>query len=105
MGDEQECADIGAIQAHLDGPTAFALQSAYRFEARKAFVHWDCGKRVQRAMIRNAAPVPGPYKTGDIVSYRREARLPRRWFPMGAELVLKHAGHFPEGCTGTARIN
>ena len=46
LGDEQERADIGAIQAHLDGPTAFALQAEYRLQARKAFVGWDCGKRV-----------------------------------------------------------
>ena len=66
--------DIGAIQAHVDGPISFALQSECRLQARKAFVQWDCGKRVQRAMLRNAAPVPGPYKVGDIVSYCRKAR-------------------------------
>ena len=35
---------------------------------------WDCGSRVQRALLRNAAAVPGPYKVGDIVSYSRKAR-------------------------------
>ena len=25
-------------------------------------------------MLRNAKPIPGPYKVGDIVSYRRDAR-------------------------------
>ena len=69
LGDESEAADIGAIQAHVDGPTEFALQSAYRLEARKAFVHHDCSERVQRAVLRNAAPINGPYKVGDIVSY------------------------------------
>ena len=29
QGDEAEAYDIGAIQAHMDGPTAFALQSKY----------------------------------------------------------------------------
>jgi hypothetical protein len=28
-GDEDERHDIGAIQAHLDGPTEFALQAKY----------------------------------------------------------------------------
>ena len=45
LGDEEERADIGAIQAHFDGPTTFALQSAYRLEARKAFIKWDFGFR------------------------------------------------------------
>ena len=75
LGDEQERADIGAIQAHLDGPTAFALQAEYRLQARKAFVGWDCGKRVQRVMLRNASAVTGPYKVGDIISYCRRPRL------------------------------
>ena len=74
MGDEEERHDIGAIQAHVDGPTEFALQSKYRLEARQAFIQWDCGSRIQRGYLRNAVPVPGPYKVGDIVSYCRRAR-------------------------------
>ena len=74
MGDEDERHDIGAIQAHFDGPTEFALQSKYRLEAREAFIRWDCGSRIQRGYLRNAVPVPGPYKVGDIVSYCRRAR-------------------------------
>ena len=52
LGDEEEAADIGAIQAHVDGPTEFAIQSKYRQEARKQFVNWDCGERVQRGLLR-----------------------------------------------------
>ena len=74
MGDEEECHDIGAIQAHLDGPTEFALQARYRLAARESFIKWDCGERVQKGYLRNATAVPGPYKTGDIVSYSRRAR-------------------------------
>ena len=58
----------------MDGPTAFALQAKYREKARKQFVKWDCGQRVQRALLRNAAPLPGPYAVGDIVSYCRRPR-------------------------------
>jgi len=74
MGDEEEANDIGAIQAHVDGPIQFALQAKARFEARQAFIKWDCGERVSRAYLRNAVPVPGPYKVGDIISYCRRAR-------------------------------
>ena len=74
FGDEEYCHDIGAIQAHLDGPTEFALQARYRLAARESFIKWECGERVQKGYLRNAAAVPGPYKTGDIVSYSRRAR-------------------------------
>ena len=36
QGDEEEFADIGAIQSRIDGPTAFALQGKYRQRAREA---------------------------------------------------------------------
>ena len=50
------------------------MQSKFRFIAGKSFIKWDCGERMQRAVLRNAGPVPGPYRLGDIVSYCREAR-------------------------------
>ena len=75
LTDESERHDVVTLQAHVDGPTAFVEQSRYRTKARKAFIEWDCGHRVQRGILRNAAPVPGPYKVGDIVSYCRKARL------------------------------
>ena len=74
MGDEEECHDIGAIQAHLDGPTEFALQARYRLAARENFIKWDCGESLQKGYLRNATAVPGPYKTGDIISSSRRAR-------------------------------
>ena len=55
-------------KVHVDGPTEFALQGQYRLKSREAFVKLDCGDRVQRAYLRNAVPVPGPYKVGDIIS-------------------------------------
>ena len=72
MGDEDECLDVGAVQAHADGPTFFGVQSRYRAKAREAFVGWDCGER--RAALRKAAPVVGSYQVGGILSYCREAR-------------------------------
>ena len=74
MRDEDECLDVGALQAHADGPTTFGVQSRYRGNAREAFVRWDCGERVRRAAVRKAAPVVGSYQVRDIVSYCREAR-------------------------------
>ena len=74
LGDEEERANIGAIQAHVDGPTAFALQGRYRQHAREASIRWDCSGKVQRALLRKAAHVPRPYNIGDIVSYFRKAR-------------------------------
>ena len=38
MGDEDECLDVSALQAHADGPTTFGIQSRYRAKAREAFV-------------------------------------------------------------------
>ena len=62
MGDEDECLDVSALQAHADGPTTFGIQSRYRAKALEAFVRWDCGERVRRATLRKAAPVAGSYQ-------------------------------------------
>ena len=74
MGDQSECLDVGALQAHDDGPRTFGIQSRYRAKAREAFVPWDCGERVRRGALRKAAPVVGSDQVGDIVSYCREPR-------------------------------
>ena len=37
MGDEDECLDVGALQAHADGPTTFGVRSRHRAKAREAF--------------------------------------------------------------------
>ena len=65
MGDGDECLDVGALQAHADGPTTFGVQSRYRAKAREAFVRWDCGERVRRPALRKAAPVVGSYQVGE----------------------------------------
>ena len=74
LGDEEEAADIGAIQGHIDGPTEFGIQTRYRHLAREAFIRWDCSEKVGRAVLRKAAPLSGDYRVGDIVSYCRDAR-------------------------------
>ena len=74
VGDEDECLDVGAVQAHADGPTTFGVRSRYRAGACEAFVRWDCCDRVGRAALRKAAPVVGSYQIGDIISYCRVAR-------------------------------
>ena len=52
----------------------FGIQTMYRHKARESFVRWDCSQKVARANLRKAAPVPGPYRVGDGVSYCREPR-------------------------------
>ena len=64
VGDE--CIDMGALQAHADGPTTFCVQSRFRAKAREALARWDCSERVTRAALREAAPVVGSYQVGDI---------------------------------------
>ena len=56
MSGEDECLDVGALQAHAGGPATFGVQSRYRAKAREAFVRWGCGERVRRATFRKAAP-------------------------------------------------
>ena len=69
QGDIEEYADVGTIQAHLDGPTAFGIQNRYRLLVREQFVKWDLGERMQRAICWNASSVDGPYEVGDVVSF------------------------------------
>ena len=72
MGEEDECLDVSALQAHADGPTTYGIQSHYRSKEREAFVRWDCGERVRRAALRKAAPVVGSFQVG-----RHRLVLPR----------------------------
>ena len=69
--DEQDHADLGVLQGQLDGPSQFARRTQLRTAARKAFVKEDCGRRVARAVLRKAAPLPGDYCAGDLVCYQR----------------------------------
>ena len=72
--DEEGHADLGAIQDTIDPKSRFALQHQARAEAKKAFVHMDTSKRVQRALLRNAKPIPHEYAVGDIVTFHRDGK-------------------------------
>ena len=78
----QEWADLGAIEAQADPDSIFALQHQARVEARKAFVHLDCSRRVQKALLRNAQPIPRDYAVGDLVCFRRDNQIGgTKWSP------------------------
>ena len=46
---EDQFADLGAIEDQVDAESRFAFQHQARLEAKKAFIHLDTSKRVQRA--------------------------------------------------------
>ena len=70
--DEQEFADLGPLQRHLEPGAAFVRRAELRVSARLALIREDCGRRVARAVLRKGAPLVGEYATGDIVCYRKE---------------------------------
>ena len=88
--DEEGWADLGSIQDSLDPESKFALQHQARAEAKKAFVHMDTSKRVQRALLRNAKPIPQTYAVGDVVTFRRDKSGKAVWSP--ASRVIGHEG-------------
>ena len=51
---EDQFADLGAIEDQVDPESRFAFQH----QAKKAFMHLDTSKRVQRALLRSAKPIP-----------------------------------------------
>ena len=76
---EDQFADLGATTEDQVDP------------AKKAFIHVDTGKRVQRALLRSA-PIPQTYSVGDVVCFRRDNRPGRTtWSP--ASRVIGHEGN------------
>ena len=69
---EDKFADLGAIEDQVDPESRFAFQHQARLEAEKAFIHLDTSKRVQRALLRSAKPIPQTYSFGDVVCFRRD---------------------------------
>ena len=90
--DEQEYSDMGVIQSKFDPDSIFAETMAARVAARKASVKEDCSRRVSRAILRKAAPLPGKYNVGDLVVFRREQGNDgtQRWST--ASRVIGHDG-------------
>ena len=48
---EDQFADLGAIENQVDPGSRFAFQHQARLEAKKAFIHLDTSKRVQRTKM------------------------------------------------------
>ena len=89
QGDEEGSQDVGSMQARVDGQTEFAKRADYRESAKKAFVHHDCSVKVQKAMLRKAAPLVGEYRVGDVVAFQREQGAEThddRWNP-GSRII------------------
>ena len=82
---EDQFADLGAIEDHVYPERRFAFQHQARLEAKKAFIHLDTSKRVQRALLRSAKPIPQTYSVGDTQPGRTT------WSP--ASRVIGHEGN------------
>eukprot|EP00435_Cladocopium_sp_Y103_P068333 s119_g31.t1 len=90
---EEQHAELGAIEAVHDPSSIFALQHMARLEAKKAFVHIDCSKRVQRALTRNASAFPREFAVGDLVTFRRDNQLGgTRWSPTSRVIGHENGG-------------
>ena len=61
---EEEFADLGVISEELDPDAAFARLTQIRQACRGAFAAEDCSLRVQRALLRKAAPSKGQVLSG-----------------------------------------
>ena len=57
--------DLGSLEDQANPESRFALLHKAREEAKKAFMHLDTSKRVQRALLRNAKPLPYTYSVGE----------------------------------------
>ena len=89
---EDQVADVGATEDQVDPESRFAFQHQARREAKKAFIHLDTSKRVQRALLRSAKPIPQTYSVGDVVCFRRDNQPGKTtWSP--ASRVIGHEGN------------
>ena len=89
---EDQFADLGAIEDRVDAESRFAFQHEGRLKAKKALVHLDTSKRVQRALLRSAKPTPQTYSLGNVVCFRRDNQPGRTtWSP--ASRVIGHEGN------------
>ena len=77
--EENNGSDLGSFEDQVDPESRFALLHKAREEAKKAFTHLDTSKRVQRALLRNAKPLPYTYSIGDVVCFRRDKTGKTEW--------------------------
>ena len=82
-------ADLGEIEDQVDSESRAAFQHQARLQAKKAFIHLDTSKRVQRALLRSAKPIPQTYSVGDVVCSRRDNQ-PGRTTRSPASRVIGH---------------
>ena len=89
---EDQFADLGAIEDQVDPESRSAFQHQARLEAKKALIHLDTSKRVQRALLRSAKPIPQTFSVGDVVCFRRDNQPGKTtWSP--ASRVIGHEGN------------
>jgi hypothetical protein len=63
--------DFGVTQESIDLQSAFYFKSMIRPEAKREIVKLDTSKRVKRALALKASPIPGNYKVGDLIVFKR----------------------------------
>ncbi|CAE7237433.1 RE2 [Symbiodinium necroappetens] len=85
LTEERDVEMLGAQEEHADDTNAFGKRLLLRQWAREAFVYIDGSQRLRRAMLRQAHPMRGPYRTGDLVSYFRKGK----WFGPARVLSLE----------------
>ena len=97
QGDDETHHQLSALEERVDPTTIFAERMALRYEAKKAYVHRDASSRVAKAMLRKAAPKPGRYQVGDLVSFQRQQNSKginrRRWSPASRIIGFEGAGN------------
>ena len=71
--DADEWADIGLPQEKVDPHSAFNRLARIRLACQEGHAQVDCSRKVAVVTCRKAAPLPGNYKVGDLVSFKREA--------------------------------
>ena len=66
---EDEFMNLGVISERFDPTSAMQRNMQLRQAAKLSFAKEDCSARVQRAILRQAAPIQKDYQTGDLISY------------------------------------
>jgi hypothetical protein len=97
QGDDESYHHLSAVEEKIDPTTIFAERMALRHAAKKAYVHADSSKRVASALLRKAAPKPGRYQVGDLVSFQRQQGSKginrNRWSPASRIIGFEGAGN------------